>query len=96
MKIEFHPFTIDDIIDAEAYYEEQRPGLSQAFRAEVLQAIEHIAENPLVYAEVNGVRRALLRHFPFSIVYRILKNDTIRILLIRHHKRHPTFGGGRH
>ncbi len=96
MKIEYHPFTVDDISDAEAYYEEQRPGLSQAFKAEVLQAIEHIAENPLLYAEVNGVRRALLRHFPFSIVYRILKNDTIRILLIRHHKRHPIFGGGRH
>ncbi len=96
MKIEYHPFTVDDISNAEAYYEEQRPGLSHAFRVEVLQAIEHITENPLLYAEVKGVRRALLRHFPFSIVYRILKNDTIRILLIRHHKRHSTFGGGRH
>jgi plasmid stabilization system protein ParE len=95
MKIEYHPFIADDFISAEIHYEELQPGLSQAFRAEVFQTIERIWERPFIYAEANGVRRALLRHFPFSIVYRILSNDTIRVLLIRHHKRHPAFGSGR-
>lgn len=95
MKIEYHPFIADDFISAEIHYEELQTGLSQAFRAEVFQTIERIRERPFIYAEANGVRRALLRHFPFSIVYRILSNDTIRVLLIRHHKRHPAIGSGR-
>ena len=95
MKIEYHPFTADDLISAEIHYDELQPGLAKALKAEVFQTIERIRERPFLYAEVNGVRRALLRHFPFSIIYRILSNDTIRILLIRHHKRHPAFGSGR-
>lgn len=95
MKIEYHPATVDDLKTAEIYYQEQQPGLSQAFTAEVLQSIDRIRKNPFLYAEVHGVRRALLKRFPFSIVYRIRSNDTIRILLIRHHKRHPVFGSER-
>ena len=85
MKIEYHPFTADDLISAEIHYDELQTGLAKALKAEVFQTIERIRERPFLYAEVNGVRRALLRHFPFSIIYRILSNDTIRILLIRHH-----------
>lgn len=95
MKIEYHPFTVDDLISAEIHYDKLQPGLSQAFRVEIIQTIDRIRKSPLIYAEVNGVRRALLRYFPFSIVYRVLRNETIRILLIRHHKRHPAFGSGR-
>lgn len=95
MRIEFHPSTVDDLRSAETYYEELQSGLSQAFRTEVIQTIERIRESPFLYAEINGVRRALLRHFPFSVVYRVLRNETIRILLIRHHKLHPAFGSKR-
>ncbi len=72
MKIEYHPFTADDLISAEIHYDELQPELSKAFKAEVFQTIERIRERPFLYAEANGFRRALLRHFPFSIVYRIL------------------------
>jgi len=95
MKVEFHPSTVDDLQSAEIHYNELPSGLSLAFRSEVLHIIEQIRENPFLYAEINGMRRALLRRFPFSIVYRVLDQETIRILLIRHHKRHPTFGSGR-
>ena len=95
MKIEYHPLTVDDLLSAEIHYNEIQSGLSLAFRFEVLRTIEKIRERPFLYAEANGMRRALLRHFPFSIVYRILDNDTVRILLIRHHKRHPAFASGR-
>ena len=91
MKIEYHPLTVDDLAKAEIYYEEQQVELSQVFRTEVLQAIGRINDNPFLYAEVGGVLRALMKRFPFSILYRVLSDDTIRILLIRHHKRHPTF-----
>jgi len=86
MKIEYHPFVVDDFINAEKHYHELQPELSGYFKAEVVQTIKRIKENPFLYAEVDGARRALLRHFPYSIVYRVLSNDAIRILLIRHHR----------
>ena len=95
MKVEYHPFAVDDLKSAEIHYDGLQLGLSKVFKAEVIQTIELVRESPFLYAEVNGLRRALLRHFPFSIVYRVVKSDTIRILVIRHHKRHPSLGIGR-
>jgi toxin ParE1/3/4 len=95
VNIEYHPLSVEDLIDAKNYYDQQQLGLSQAFQSEVFLSIERIRSTPLLYAKVDGVRRALLEHFPFSIVYRLLNNDTVRILLIRHHKRHPNFGSER-
>ncbi len=37
MKIEYHPFTVDDLINAEIHYHELQSGLSRAFRAEVIR-----------------------------------------------------------
>ncbi len=95
MKLEYHPHTVDDLNNAEIHYNELQLGLSQAFRIEVLKTIQRIKERPYLYAETNGVRRALLKSFPFSVVYRILDDETIRVLLVRHHKRHPGFGSER-
>ena len=44
MKIEYHPFVVDDLSDAETHYGQLQPGLSQAFRAEVTQTIKQIKE----------------------------------------------------
>ncbi len=95
MKVEYHPLSAEDLINAKNFYDQQQLGLSQAFQSEVFQTIERIKSTPLLYTEVKGVRRALLKHFPFSIAYRLLNNDTVRILLIRHHKRHQNFGSKR-
>lgn len=92
MNVEFHPSTVTDVNSAKIYYNEKLPNLGEVFRNEVLQTIERIASNPQLYREVKGVRRALLRRFPYSILYRILDTGTIRILVVRHHRRHPNFG----
>ena len=67
MKIEYHPSVVDDFIRAETHYNELQSGLSQAFRAEVIQTVERIRDQPFLYAETSGLRRALLRQFPFQL-----------------------------
>ncbi len=89
MKLEFHPSTTTDLNEAIKYYNELRPVLGKRFRSEVYDAIARIQNNPLAYSEIKGVRRAMLSRFPYSIIYRLVDNQTIRILLIRHHRRHP-------
>lgn len=95
MKLEYHPQTVTDYHEASDHYEGISPALQRQFRAEILSTIDRILANPFLYVEVEGIRRALLRRFPYSIVYRILGEDTIRILVIRHHRRHREFGRDR-
>lgn len=92
MKVAFHPAAVADLNDAVAWYDRQRRGLGNTLRAEVDAAIDRIAANPISYPETQGLRRALVRRFPYSVIYRIVAQDEIRILLIRHHKRRPEYG----
>ena len=95
MKLEFHPHTVTDYNEASDHYEGISSALQWQFRGEILAAIDRILANPFLYVEVEGIRRALLNRFPYSVVYRIVEDDTIRVLVIRHHKRHPEFGRDR-
>ncbi|MBE7502104.1 MAG: type II toxin-antitoxin system RelE/ParE family toxin [Verrucomicrobiales bacterium] len=50
------------------------------------------AANPLRFHPVaHGFRRANLKRFPFHVLYEV-GTDTVRVLLVRHHKRHPDYG----
>jgi toxin ParE1/3/4 len=96
MKVEFHPSTTDDVNEAAAWYRRARPGLDSEFRAEVDAVIERIARNPLQFPVVEAqIRRCIVHRFPYSVLYRVLDPDRVRILVIRHHRRDPRFGLGR-
>lgn len=95
MTVEYHPSAASDLNDAIDYYDGQRAGLGAVLRADVYAAIERVIDNPELYAEVTGVRRALVQRFPYSVIYKRVSNSRIRILVIRHHKRHPEYGVGR-
>jgi plasmid stabilization system protein ParE len=43
----------------------------------------------------GGVHRCFVRRFPYAVLFRIVSEDAIRVLVIRHHRRHPSFGLGR-
>ena len=95
MKVEYHPSTATDLKEAVSYYNKQTPYLGEQLRAEVYATIEIIRQNPEIYAEEKGVRRALVKRFPYSVIYRILSSERLRVLVIRHHRRHPTHGSTR-
>jgi plasmid stabilization system protein ParE len=65
-------------------------------RSEVYATIDRILANPRQFAVVErDVRRCFVRRFPYSILFRIVDEDVVRALAIRHHRRHPRFGFGR-
>jgi len=83
MTIEFHPHTASDLNNAKAHYNQKRPGL----------AIDRISDNPRQYQIIErDIRRCLIHRFHYSIYFKIIGTQTIRILVIRHHKRHPRYG----
>lgn len=96
MKLEYHPATVTDLNRAIDFYNSLHPGLGVECRAEVYGAINRIRESPTRYRIVEGeVRRCLVRRFPFSILYRVIGADVVRVLVIRHHRQRPGFGQAR-
>ena len=93
MIVDYHPLTVSDLNSAVAYYNRQRPGLGGEFRFEIYATIDRIRSNPLRFPAVeHDIRRGFVRRFPYSVLFRVVNDDTVRVLVIRHHRRHPSFG----
>jgi len=91
----FHDLAEAELNEAAAYYAQARPGLGEAFIAEVQHAVEDLAASPLGgMALEKDVRWWLVKRFPYSVLYRV-RDDHIRILALAHHKRRPFYWLGR-
>jgi len=95
MIVEFHPQVAEDFLQAAEFYEACNASLVPALQREFDQVLGKIVANPKLFAEVRGIRRALLTRFPFSVLYRIRDSNTIRVLALRHHKRKQQFAADR-
>ena len=76
--------------DSIAYYESQRPGLGQEFRATIEQLFQAIADNPERFRKLSEeVRRAVVtRRFPF-VIHFLIEPERIVILSVFHASRDP-------
>ncbi len=93
MIVDYHPLTASDLNSAVSYYNRQRPGLGDEIRVEVYAAIERVRSNPFQFPVVErDIRRGFVHRFPYSVLFRVVNDDTVRVLVIRHHRRHPSFG----
>ncbi|HVS63076.1 MAG TPA: type II toxin-antitoxin system RelE/ParE family toxin [Thermoanaerobaculia bacterium] len=64
-------------------------GLGADFLEVVDQTLTQIAELPAMYPAVyRGLRRALLRRFPYAVYYR-LRGESVRVLAFLHQRRSP-------
>lgn len=87
MRIRFRPEARAEIRDARRWYEAQVPGLGRAFLRELDAVFELLRIFPRMHRAVTDdgeVRRALLRRFPYSMVYEVLGDDEIIVLGCRH------------
>ena len=93
MRVEYHHLTASDLNKAVAYYNRRQPGLGEEVRFEIYAAIERVLASPTQFSIVSkDIRRCLVHRFPYAVLFRIVSEDTLRVLLIRHHRRHPGFG----
>lgn len=95
MRLTYHPEAEAELAAAARFYERKVPGLGTRFRGEVDAAVPRILETPDRWRVLeHGIRRFLMRRFPYSILYRI-EGEVVRILVVKHHRRHPDFWKGR-
>lgn len=93
MRIEFHKLVSSDISRIMDYYEDMAGiQLAGEFYDELRVFFQRPAESPEGYAiRERDLRRVKLERFPYHFLYRIV-DDTVRILVVRHHSRRPTLG----
>jgi toxin ParE1/3/4 len=85
-----------EIAEVVKWYDLQRTGLSDDFLDELNEVFAAIQQDPLRFASVETaevqyrVRRALLRRFPYMIVFRVL-DDVILVAAVSHTSRKPNY-----
>lgn len=83
--------------EAAAWYEDQRPGLGSEFRSEFRAAIDRLHEGVVPGKQwrgplgERGVRRLLMRRFPFSVVFVTAGAEDAVVLAIAHQRRRPNY-----
>ena len=98
MTLEYHPAVQGDFNQALDHYE--RAGgrhLADRFEDEFWRCIAAIKVGPTsfpFYQKSERFRRVRLKSFPYVVVYRE-NAATIRVTILQHEKRRPSFGLGR-
>ena len=76
------PQAESDIAEAFQWYLGRNATAADAFRTEALDAIDQLADSPTRWRlDVDGTRRRVLRHFPFSVVFEVL-GTTVTVLAV--------------
>jgi plasmid stabilization system protein ParE len=85
----FRPEAEDEISGTVIWYEERGKGLGAEFLRTFEATLSAIEKNPLQYAIVDGeIRRAVLRRFPYSIMY-VVSESELLIIACFHARRDP-------
>lgn len=86
----FTPMARAELIQAQDWYENEVSGLGGRFRAAVNAVVERISANPLQFPVIyQNVRRALLRRFPYALMFVIETDGTPIIVACFHGSRDP-------
>jgi plasmid stabilization system protein ParE len=95
VEIEFHRLVRRDVLEILRYYQAVSNRIADKFRSELNAKIIQAAENPFRFPAVDrSFRPANLTRFPYHVLYE-LRGDRLRVMIVRHHKRHPKLGLGR-
>lgn len=88
-RLVFRPEADLEINEAAEWYEARGQGLAVEFLRTLDACIESIRRDPLLYPVVRGeMRRAVLRRFPYSVIYTV-REDKIVVIACFHGRRDP-------
>lgn len=71
LSVTFRRAAREELIEAAARYEAQRPELGAELIAEIERCVARAADRPELYALIhNGMRRVTAKRFPYSVYFR--------------------------
>ena len=93
--VSFHPEARDEYDGALAWYEARSRRAATRFEAEVDRVVALIASQPEAFPAYDTDHRfAVLRRFPYSIVYRT-QTDRVTVVALAHSARRAGYWSGR-
>jgi plasmid stabilization system protein ParE len=93
MRLILHPNVKGDVQEILDYYRQVGgEQLEIDFYRELQSSMQDALSRPELFAiRERDIRRVNLSRFPYHFLFRIT-SDTVRVLVVRHHRRHPSFG----
>jgi plasmid stabilization system protein ParE len=86
----FTPRARAELIDAQDWYENEAPGLGRRFRAAVEAVVQRMSAAPRQFPVIyKNARRALLRRFPYALIFVIEADETLTVIACFHSSRDP-------
>lgn len=93
MKVRLDYKVYSDLLEIMEYYDEEAgAGLAAEFYAEFRQYAKAAGERPYSFLHLGEMRRVNLPKFPYHFLFQIVDDKTLRILIVKHNRRHPDFG----
>lgn len=92
MRLSYHPLVQRDVNRILRRYDPISPRLGDEFWAELNRILHIVGTRPeRFHFGIGELRRANLSRFPYHVLYRV-KENSLRILVVRHNRRHPQHG----
>ena len=94
--LRIHEAAANEAVEAAAWYEKERPGLGEEFEHAIDAALDLLEEEivPLMpvsgVAGTRGVKRLILRRFPYSLIVHE-RDAEIFVIAFAHHSRQPGY-----
>lgn len=86
-RLEIHPEAEAEARVARAWYSDRSPIAGRVFLAELEHALAAVLEAPERWpADDLGLRRFLLRRYPFAVVYRV-RDAAVQVIAVAHGRR---------
>lgn len=87
----FFPEAAAEFDEAAQFYEAAQSGLGHAFAEEVERAVDRITAFPESGSPLGAtVRAAIIRNFPFWVVYRASATE-VAVVAVAHQRRRPGY-----
>lgn len=85
------PMAEEEIEAAFRWYFARSPFAADAFRTEVISALDSLGEDPLAWpTDDDDLRYCLLRRFPYTIHYDVT-GSSVTVLAVAHQRRRPGY-----
>ena len=94
--VRIHAAAAEEAAEAAAWYERARPGLGAEFERAINAALDLLEQDVVPLASLpgvagaRGVKRLLLRRYPYSVIVRE-GDEVIFVIAFAHHARRPGY-----
>lgn len=94
--VSIHASAADEAVAAAAWYERVRPGLGGEFEMALQAALDLLEAQVVPLASMpgecgdRGLKRLVLRRFPFDVIV-VTQGDDFTVIAFAHHARRPGY-----